>query len=64
MAASVRSKKTKGRTPDLARRIGTLTRGLVVDKVLKADSRELVIEFADGTRLLVRGDERLDISVT
>ena len=48
----------------MARRIGALTEGLVVDKVLKADSRELVIEFADGTRLLVRGDERLDISVT
>ncbi len=41
-----------------------LTEGLVVEKILKADARELVIEFADGTRLLVRGDERLDISVT
>jgi hypothetical protein len=48
----------------LARRIGALTEGLVIDKVLKADSRELAIEFADGTRLLVRADGRLDISVT
>jgi hypothetical protein len=37
---------------------------LVLDKVPKADSRELVIEFADGTRMLVRADGRLDISVT
>lgn len=64
MARSVRTKKTKSRPEDLARRIGALTEGLVVDKVLKADSRELVIEFADGTRLLVRANEGLDISVT
>jgi hypothetical protein len=48
----------------LARRIGALTEGLVLDKVLQADSRELVLEFADGTRLLVRADGRLDISAT
>jgi hypothetical protein len=64
MAASVRSKKSKSRPENLARRLGALTEGLVVDKVLKADARELVIEFADGTRLLVRADEHLDISVT
>jgi hypothetical protein len=64
MAASVRSRKPKSRPDELARRIGALTEGLVLDKVLKADSRELVIEFADGTRLLVRADGRLDISVT
>ena len=64
MAASVRSKKTKARQDDLARRLGSLTQGLVVDKVLKADDRELVIEFADGTRLLVRANDGLDISVT
>ena len=64
MAASVRSKKPRNRPDELARRIGALTEGLVFEKVLKADSRELVIEFADGTRLLVRADERLDISVT
>jgi hypothetical protein len=34
--------------------LGALTQGPVVDKVLKADGRELVMEFADGTRLLVR----------
>jgi hypothetical protein len=64
MAASGRSKKPKSRPDDLARRIGALTEGLMLDKIVKADSRELVIEFADGTRLLVRADGRLDISVT
>ena len=66
MAASVRSKKTKARPDDLARRIGALTEGLVLQKILKADSQELVIEFTDGTRLLVRDEEggRLDVSVT
>ena len=64
MSASVRSKKPKSRQDDLARRLGALTQGLVVDKVLKADGRELVIEFADGTRLLVRATDGLDISVT
>jgi len=64
MAASVRSKKPKGRPDDLARRIGALTQGLVLDKVLKADAHELVLEFTDGTRLLVRADGRLDVSVT
>jgi hypothetical protein len=64
MAASVRSKKPKGRPDDLARRIGALTEGLVLARIVKADSRELVIEFADGTRLLVRADRRLDVSVT
>lgn len=62
--ASVRQRKSKAQQEDLARRVGALTEGLVVDKVLKADDRELVIEFADGTRLLVRADKRLDISVT
>jgi hypothetical protein len=64
MGASIRSKKPKSRPENLARRIGALTEGLVLDKVLQADSRELVLEFADGTRLLVRADGRLDISVT
>jgi len=64
VGASVRSKKSKSRQDDLARRIGALTEGLVLEKILKADARELVIEFADGTRLLVRAGARLDISVT
>jgi hypothetical protein len=64
MAASARSKKPKNRPADTARRIGALTEGLVLNKILKADSRELVLEFADGTRLLVRADGQLDISVT
>jgi hypothetical protein len=32
--------------------------------VLKADDLELIVEFEDGTRLLVRADQRLAISVT
>ena len=48
----------------MARRLSTLTEGLTVAKVLKADDRELVLEFADGTRLIARTDDRLDISVT
>jgi hypothetical protein len=64
MAASVGARKTKTRAGDLARRLASLTTGLTVARVLKADDRELVVEFEDGTRLLVRADERLDISVT
>lgn len=64
MAASVRSKKSKTRPDELARRIGALTEGLVLEKILKADSHELVLEFADGTRLLVHAKGDLDISVT
>jgi hypothetical protein len=64
MSSSARSRKTKARPDDLARRLGALTEGLVVEKVLKADAHELVVEFADGTRLLVRAEGRLDISVT
>jgi hypothetical protein len=41
-----------------------LTVGLTVARVLKADGRELIIEFADGTRLFVKSDQQLEISVT
>lgn len=64
MAASVRARKAKTKAADLARRLASLTAGLTVARVLKADDRELVIEFEDGTRLLVRAERRLDISVT
>jgi hypothetical protein len=64
MAASARSKKPKARPDDLVRRIAALTEGLVIDKILKADSHQLVIELSDGTRLFVRADDKLDISVT
>ena len=57
-------RKPKPRSEDLVRRLSALTAGLTVAKFLKADDHELVIEFADGTRLLVKADERLDISVT
>ncbi|HET7607789.1 MAG TPA: hypothetical protein VFL84_03870 [Gammaproteobacteria bacterium] len=48
----------------MAARLASLAVGLAVARVLKADERELVVEFEDGSRLLVRADERLDISVT
>jgi hypothetical protein len=64
MTASARSRKSKPRPEDLARRLNALTAGLTVAKVLKADDRELVIEFADGTRLFVKAEQQLDISVT
>jgi len=64
MASTARSRKTRQRQEDVTRRIGALVEGLSVAKILRADERELVIEFADGTRLFVRGGERLDISVT
>jgi len=64
MAASVRGRRTRPRATDLARRLASLTAGLTVARVLKADDRELVVEFEDGTRLLVRTEQRLDISVT
>lgn len=52
------------RTDELARRTGALVEGLSIARVLKADEHELVIELSNGTRLLVRTDGRLDISVT
>jgi hypothetical protein len=64
MAASTRGRKTKSKPAELARRLAGLTVGLTVAQVLKADERELVVEFDDGTRLLVRADQRLDVSVT
>jgi hypothetical protein len=64
MASTVRPRKARQRQDDVARRIGALVEGLTVAKILRADDRELVIEFSDGTRLLVRGGERLDVSVT
>jgi hypothetical protein len=64
MAASSRSKKPKARPDDFARGIGAMIEGLSINKILKADERELVIELSDGTRLLVHTDDKLDISVT
>ena len=64
MTASARTKKAKSRPEELARRLNALTAGLTVAKVLKADDSELVIEFADGTRLFVKAGRELDISVT
>jgi hypothetical protein len=62
--ASARSKKPKPRPDDMARRLNALTAGLTVARVLKADDRELVIEFTDGTRLFVNAKQQLEVSVT
>jgi len=60
-----KSRKNWQQPPDpLARRIGALVEGLSIDRVLKADEHEVVVELSDGTRLLVRTDGQLDISVT
>lgn len=64
MTSPARPKQTRPRAAKLGRRLNGLTVGLTVAKVLKADDRELVIEFADGTRLFVKGEQKLDISVT
>ena len=64
MPESAGSRKPKARSEDLVRRMNALTTGLTVARVLKADERELVIEFEDGTRLFVKTDRQLDISVT
>ena len=65
MAAPEQSKKVRRqRTENLARRIGALVEGLTIARILQADDREIVVELSDGTRLLVRTDGRLDISVT
>ena len=64
MAASARPKRPKSRPDDLVKRLNALTTGLTVSRVLKADDRQLVIELSDGTRLFVKGEEQLDISVT
>lgn len=65
MAAPERSRKGKQQPPeDLARRIGALVEGLAIARVLKADDREVVVELSDGTRLLVRTNGQLDISIT
>ena len=64
LASSARTRKAKPKDADLARRLESLTAGLTVARVLKADDRELVVELEDGTRLLVRSGAPLDISVT
>jgi hypothetical protein len=64
MSSPARSRQPKPRPANLGRRLNALTAGLTVAKVLKADDCELVIEFADGTRLFVKSEQHLDISVT
>jgi hypothetical protein len=64
MSTNARPRKNKQRQDDLARRLSALIDGRTVAKILRADDRELVVEFTDGTRLFATADERLDISVT
>jgi hypothetical protein len=65
MAVPEGSRKSRQRPPEaLARRIGALVEGLSIVRVLKANGHEVVVELSDGTRLLVRTNGQLDISVT
>lgn len=64
MTSAARTKQSKSRPATLSRRLNALTAGLTVARILKADDRELVIEFSDGTRLFVRSGDQLEISVT
>ncbi len=65
MTTPEQSKKVRRhRTEHLARRIGALVEGLTIARILQADDHEIVVELSDGTRMLVRTDGRLDISVT
>jgi hypothetical protein len=64
MSTNARPRKSKQRPNDLARRLAGLIEGRTVAKVLRLDDRELVVEFADGTRLFANSDARLDVSVT
>jgi hypothetical protein len=64
MAIPEQAQKGKNRTDDLARRLGALLQGRSVEGVLKADSREMALQLSDGTRLFVRAEGQLDISVT
>jgi hypothetical protein len=65
MTAPERSRKHRQQPPqDLARRVGALIEGLSIVRVLKADNHEIVLELSDGTRLFVRTEGALEISVT
>jgi hypothetical protein len=64
MAIPEQAQKGKKRTDDLAGRLGALLQGRSVERVLKADSREMALQLSDGTRLFVRAEGQLDISVT
>jgi hypothetical protein len=64
MAISEQSAGGKGRKNDLAKRLEALVKGRVIERVLRADGQEVVVELTDGVRLLVRAKEGLDISVT
>lgn len=50
---------------DLPARLAALLAKCKVARVLRADDKELAIEFDDGTRLFARaGADGLDISIT
>jgi hypothetical protein len=50
---------------DLAKKLAKLVAGRTVARVLRADDKELALEFEDGTRIFVRATAKgLDLSVT
>ena len=61
---SISEQSAGGKQRDLAKRLETLLKGKVVERVLRADKNEVVVELGDGTRLFVRAKDGLDISVT
>jgi hypothetical protein len=65
MSGTSRSRKPGRPEPDeLARRLATLLEGLTIARIVRADATGLVIDMADGTRLLVSAPTGVDISVT
>jgi hypothetical protein len=49
---------------DLQERANNLLEGLKVKSVLKLTKQEIVVEFDDGTRLLVHSKSEIDVSIT
>jgi glucose-6-phosphate-specific signal transduction histidine kinase len=49
---------------DLLHRLAGMLEGLTIERVVRADGNDLVIDMTDGTRLIVNAPEKLDISVT
>ncbi len=64
MAVTERNKAPRAAARDLTAKLDELLKGRAIQKVLRADAEEIVIELTDGSRLFVRDKDGLDISVT
>lgn len=49
---------------DLTAKLDALLKGRAIEKMLRADAAEIVIELTGGARLFVRDKDGLDMSVT